>query len=923
VTLHRAKAQPWAIELEVERSRLRFPIQTDVQAFREAIGQANWQKAIQLHQRPFLEGFPILDSPGFEQWVLLEREALLRAWKGAVLKWSATLEANGEHASAATLLLELLHVDALAEDVLQAYMRAAYQSGQRDAALKNFMQFSTYLEQELGLAPMQETLVLLEAIRAASPIVLKPTQHNKSSVPITVQRPPRLIGRDLEHSSLMVAKVALVAGEPGVGKTRLLQDAAPNALWLRCRDGLENVPFFPVVEHLKTRLETLPNLGVYRQDLARLIPELEPDPPPPADPQTSKLRLMEALARVLESQVNPLVVDDLQWADEGTLELLVFVVLRGQLRILGAYRDTELNPALTRTIEALKVHGQHFHLEPLTTTDLETLLLDLSRQESKPTQFSAWLHHQTGGNPFFALETLRGLFEAGVLSADNNSWNTLLDEISRDYTELKVPPKVFEVINRRFSRLPETTQRVLQAASVIRENFNPKLLSSVAGISEFAVLDALEEAEQAHLLRGTVFMHDLIRQGIYSGLHEARCKLVHARVAQLLEGNAEPALVAEHWYEAGQKDQAVEFWVKAASRLGEISLYNDQIRICQRILKHSSEQSKRNQARLDCIAAHANAGRYAKAQDEIELGVRETDDPIALARLAIIQADVFSSQGQYHKALEQLSGFDPIPDWFDDEMNEDLRWIKSNAFGALGHYQEALEMLEADHMRYEQSKPSWKLTSSLTAIGSIYDRLEDYENALGFHQRALQIAKTIENLYGQLYAMRNLLFTLRMLGRSEEGIAPAEVLLQTPHLAQSDFVRFNLATVYLGLGRYEEAQGHYEHIIEHSHATILRIAALGRISEVYSALKMDEQVGAVLNMALDELLTTDSPTSRGIVATCVYKHGNEDQVTRVEMLFESFDLEQVQPDVRTSFHEARAARLKTTLQASGDVTLVS
>jgi tetratricopeptide (TPR) repeat protein len=406
----------------------------------------------------------------------------------------------------------------------------------------------------------------------------------------------------------------------------------------------------------------------------------------------------------------------------------------------------------------------------------------------------------------------------------------------------------------------------------------------------------------------------LIRQGIYSGLLEARCKLVHARVAALLEGNAEPAVVAEHWYGAGQKDQAVEFWVKAASRLGELSLYDDQIRICQRILEHSLEQSKRNQARLDCVAAHTNAGRYAEAQDEIEIGVRETDDPIALARLSIIQADVFSSQGQYPKALEQLSYFDPIPDWFDDEMNEDLRWIKSNALGSLGHYQEALEILEADHMRYEQSKPSWKLVSSLTAMGTMYDRLEDYENALEFHQRALQIAKSIENLYGQLYAMRNLLFTLRMLGRSEEGIAPAEALLQTPYLAQSDFVRFNLATAYLELDRYQEARGHYEHIIKHSRETHLRLAALGRISEVYSTLNMGEQVRDVLNRALDELLTTESVTTQGIVALSIFKYGSKDQVAQIEAFLESLDFKRVQPDIRASLHEAlkiRKARIRS------------
>ncbi len=913
VILSRARKFGWAQALELEDHRLRFEVQTDLQLFRQAIGAADWQRATELYRSDFLSGFQIQAS-GFEAWLEVERETLRQAWLEAALLYAKSLAVQHDHLAASHLLQNILASDALSEDVLAFYLEQQYLAGGRSEALKAFERFREQLQSELALEPLESTLKLVQLIRQAAPLETTAVSNvSKSSVPLTILRPPQLIGRDAERATLETANqtLMLVSGEPGAGKTRLLEEVLGHTTWLACFEGLENVAYQPLIAFLRSQLSTLPDLGFYREDLARLIPEVLPNASLRTDdPISSKARLLEALARCFEAQDTPIVIDDLQWADPSSLEFFSFLALRGAVKIFGTYRSSEINPALAKVINAWRSNDflLEIKLEPLTMDDINSLLASLSGLEAGPRRFSSWLSKQSGGNPFFALETLKALFETGMLHEKDGAWTSQLDDISLDYNELRVPSKVAAVIEQRVSRLSEPTKRALQAACVMRQGFTPKTLAGIVGLSEFAVLDALEEAQNSSLIVNDHFVHDLIRQGMYQNLPEARRKILHGNVAQMLENVGEPLVVAEHWLEAGENKRAVDLWVKVIPKLRDLSLYDELIRVCLRILEYSTDQLIHDQARRDLIVAHVDAGHFDEAQSQLEVRLKQTNHPLEAARLLVLQADLFNINGQHRKALETLKGFDPIPTWFDDDMSEDLRWIKSFSYSQLGHYQEALELLEIDHAGYEHEQPSWKLVQSLTAIGSLQDRLENYDKALKFHQQALQMGKAIGSLNGQMNAMRNLLFTLQMLGRSEEGLAPAEELLQFRHVGMSTLLRSNLAATYLKLGRYQEAKTHYEQVLEQSQEPHTRIAALGRISEAYSALGIHERIDETLDTALDELTTTEYPTAQGIVAISVFKYGNDKQVIRIEAFLESFDFEGAQPDIQVLLNEAREAR---------------
>ena len=244
--LYQCRQEPWAEGLEVERTRLRWPVATDVARFREALGAGDWPVALEACQGELLEAVRIDLPPPFEEWLAAEREVLQGAWREAALAHAATLEARAEYGQGAALLRQVLRQDPLAEDALRAFMRCAYLDGQRDQALRSFDAFAAQLQREFEMEPLEETVELAGAVREGTltrpqPIPAghstTPERPQASATPPAPATAPRLmnvpsqltpfIGRDLDLAAianlLQTPEVRLVtlAGPGGNGKTRL------------------------------------------------------------------------------------------------------------------------------------------------------------------------------------------------------------------------------------------------------------------------------------------------------------------------------------------------------------------------------------------------------------------------------------------------------------------------------------------------------------------------------------------------------------------------------------------------------------------------------------------------------------------------------------------------------------------------------
>jgi class 3 adenylate cyclase len=385
------------------------------------------------------------------------------------------------------------------------------------------------------------------------------------------------VGRDAELERLQQLwkeaaagerRVALVAGEPGVGKTRLAAELAIRVydeggivLAGRCDEDL-GVPYQPFVEALRHFVEHTPpselkeRLGRYGGDLVRLVPELServPDLSPPlqSDPETERYRLFDAVAVWVAAASTDapllLVFDDLQWAAKPTVLLLRHVVRSAQtdrVLLVGTYRDTEFDhdhPLLQVFADLRRQQGvERLSLVGLDSAGVAAFMEQAAghRLGDEDVLLARAIHDETEGNPFFVREVLRHLSETGALERQEGRLVSRLP-----IEEIGIPEGVRDVVSRRLSRLSAEANRALRVAAVVGTDFEMALVGAATpDLDEDELLSAMEEATGARVVLEAPgraaryrFAHALVRDTLYAGLSSGRRVTLHRRVAEAIE----------------------------------------------------------------------------------------------------------------------------------------------------------------------------------------------------------------------------------------------------------------------------------------------------------------------------------------------------------------------------------------------------
>src|SRR5690606_13994726 len=202
---------------------------------------------------------------------------------------------------------------------------------------------------------------------------------------------------------------------------------------------------------------------------------------------------------------------------------------------------------------------------------VRAFMADLMRTTDGPELFARRLWQRTGGNPMFLLETLRSLFDAGVLRADSDGWRTAIDDITVDYSELDVPPKVTAVIGRRLASLDGAAVRVLEALAWAPLPLPATVLATITGLSVPATATALEAAEDAGFITDGTFRHDLLREATALRLSHNRKRVTHTLLAKAYAEesgeSSDPGVLAELWWLAGATSDARRQWLRQAAQL--------------------------------------------------------------------------------------------------------------------------------------------------------------------------------------------------------------------------------------------------------------------------------------------------------------------------------------------------------------------
>ena len=906
--LSRAKRFSRAVDLEIEPRRLRWTPQSDPGAvFGRRSGVADWAAAVRLYRGPLLEGFTVRDTPGFEDFVELERRALESAWREAALRHAHDLE-DAEPQRAATLLAHVLARDLLAEG-RGAKLHAPKLPSGWDARThsKCFAAFREHLDKgpRLGAPGRNRSPGGAHPPRRQS----RGSSHQARCQKCAARGAAAAAGGggvDAVRAALVgsPSPVVLLAGEPGVGKTRLLREVAPEAVWLRGPRRFERTcPTFPLQAWLRDTVGALPTLAqVYLDELARLVPELAPGRlPPPFDPLLGRSRLLEAFAQLFGKLVGgaTLVFDDLQWADAASLELLLYLAERPGFRILGDYRSTEAGAALQGVLEGLKSNGRLELLEllPLTAADVTDLVASLSGQPQGPPLFGRWLHARTGGNPFFILETLKALFENGIVREQDQQWHTDLDDLTRDYGELEVPQRVAETVRRRIASLSEATKRVLGVAAVVREDFTPDLLSALTGLSSWAVLDVLEEAERGGLLRGTDFGHDLVRQSLYESTGSARRKALHVRTAALLETTANPAVVAEHYFLGGDVARAAVWWLTAARRFNARDLPDLAATLLEdKLSLVLSPWSERLQAEL--AETYLVLGRYEWARQAAQAAQRAPADAQARGYAYLVEAHLAFTAGNLEEMEPLLTKAQEFGSGQDEAFRKKLAETWCVLLHARGRFQDALTLIEP---YLNRDLGETRHLNMVMNAATLLDCLERHQEALALHEQAWSLVADTGSCYYRVNAASNLLACYIDLQRPEAGVEVAETALaacsEYPHIATLT-LRNNLGAAYRRLGRFGEAVTLYEAVTQGELTTSVQLVALSSLARLYHQLGDKAASHGALERALNALATIQLPAAKGRVYMVTLAVGTDAQKARIREEVVALDLTILPPDVR-------------------------
>lgn len=588
----------------------------DARAFEELAVTDRLEEALALRGGELLAG---LD----EEWVYEARDRHRDVVLSVLERLALAEERSGDRSIAARWTREQVELDPLSEELHRRLIRRLADAGDRSAALAAYERMRERLRKELRITPSPETRRLVERLREqdpAEPSGGAPAERRSPQLPGLLRRHRRSgfvdrvaelerLGEQLDAVSCGERRLVVVAGEPGIGKTRLATEFCRRAhgrgatiLFGRCFEE-RLVPYQAFVEALGQHVTATPlaelrsRVGAADAELVDLVPELavrlpELSAPVRLDPEGARWRLFAAVDRLLSSasQAGPAVValDDLHWGDKATLLLLAHVARSpepARLLLLGTYRESEVSPAhpLRGMLANLRREGlvERVALGGLEQAHVGELVADWFGRDAAP-DLERRLHEQTDGNPFFVEELLRQFGEIGELARH------------------EVPEGVKEVIAHRLARLGESCRQVLSVAAGVGRQFDLELLERLEELAGRTPLPALEEAMAAQMIREDParvgrynFAHALIRETLYEDLSLTRRVRLHAAIAAALEelhaGRLDAHLVelAHHHLAAapgGETASAVAYAVRAAESARGKLAYEEAAELYERAL---------------------------------------------------------------------------------------------------------------------------------------------------------------------------------------------------------------------------------------------------------------------------------------------------------------------------------------------------
>ena len=589
---------------------------------------ADLREGAALFRGELLEGLELCDAYRFQAWCTARREDARKLH--AAIQRALVAKLAGDPEAALQEARKLVELEPADEAAHRRVMELLARLNRPREAIAQYDALREILRSTLGTSPSAET----EQVRRSlgTPAQPAPQPARKAVAPLPAQSP--LVGRDEERVLLRAAQgVTLLLGEPGIGKSRLLEELARSAagavLSGRCYEAEQARPYGCIIEALRASGIAAQAGDALRRDLGALLSELAPAPE-----GLDRPRLFDAVAALLrERGAALLLLDDVQWMDESSAALAHYLARTAAgVRLVLAAREGELadNAAVLRLLRVLRRERALTEL-PLGPLDPRAIA-ELLRTRGLAAD-AGQVHAQSSGNPLLALEMGLALAEGRPLLSGG----------------------LLEALEQRIEALDEPAQSLLAWAAALGSAVAPALLARVTGRAEAEVVETFLALERRGLTRfhagaGIDFAHDLMREAALRRVPAARRKLLHAALARSLWESGDPALsgkVARQALLGGENALAVRASVQAAQQAMRVFAGQEALSVAQQALPlvGALPRSERLRAQLDLLEVCVLADRRPERLEEV------TRD---LSQL-VLQAESWGLSDVAADALHQIS----------------------------------------------------------------------------------------------------------------------------------------------------------------------------------------------------------------------------------------------------------------------------
>lgn len=809
---HGHKRRPFLIEADTVCWHPNIAHWLDVAAFEKAVTQAEeldgavQQKiellttAAELYAGDLLEGL-------YDDWVLLERERLRMRYHAVLERLVQLHRAQGGYETGLSFARRLLLLNPLVENAHREVMRLCHLLGRTNEALQQYDELRELLDEEFGADPSPETQALYRQVGAQTiPSTAAAIRADDDAFERASQLPHSLVGRSRERRVLIAAlesslggasRTVLIEGEPGIGKTRLLEEMADDAawrglqvLWGRGNEVTQSTPFNVLREILQQELSPLRIAQleemmdpVWLLEIVKLVPSLtdrlQPLPPRATlDEEEDQQRLFEAVGRLLQTLGSLssylIIIDDLQWVDVDSLEILCRLEpwIRGQsFCIFVSYRSEEMRARpdawpLVRRIDLFE-HSQRLRITPLTPDDIEQLLMGKLGRMQNVQMLAAKLNDESGGNPLFIHETVRALTDANHLVRDTSGTWILREGQATDPDSLHPTPRLSELITARVALLEETAQHVLSCAAVLGLDSDLLTLQAVSGLPKLQLIRAVEVLLQRNFLVAGKerygIAHDQIRQVIYTQIEEAERRQIHQICGRVLASHQDEdrAALAYHCARGHLWDEAARHYECAGRQAVDITAYVAAVEYFTQALQARERSSVSLDGPFELLAARENVlailGKREEQRADLEemarlaatpqqhshvcrrrtwyqLDTEALDEAEASARQALALARQSRAEAAEAAALVALG------------TTLDRR---SRSSAALPHLRQAIKLYQQLDSVSREAQARLELANALTAT-------DGYSNALPELQTARQLYAQADDLAGEARVLSRL-----------------------------------------------------------------------------------------------------------------------------------------------------------------------